>query len=41
MEQVVGQQPHLEPGMVRIELVAAGFVPTQRILAFLDIGSGG
>ena len=36
VKQVVGQKPHLASGLVRIEFVATGLVPTQGILAFLD-----
>ena len=36
MEQVIGQKPLLEPGLVRLELVATGLVPTQGVLAFFD-----
>ena len=36
MQKVAGQNPHLEPGLVGLEPLATGFVPTQGVLAFLD-----
>jgi len=36
MEQVVREKVHLQPGFVRCEPVATGFIPAQRVLAFLD-----
>ena len=36
VEKVVGQKPHLKPGLVRIEFVATGLVPPECVLAFLD-----
>ena len=36
MQEVVGQKPHLQPGLVGLEPLAAGFVPTQGVLPFLD-----
>ena len=36
MEQVVRDKVHLQPGFVRCEPVATGFIPAQRVLAFLD-----
>ena len=36
MQEVVGQNPHLQPGLVGLEPLATGFVPAQGVLAFLD-----
>ena len=35
VKQVIGQKPHLEPGLVRLKLVATGLVPTEGVFAFL------
>ena len=36
MQEVVGQNPHLQPGLVGLEPLATGLVPAQGVLAFLD-----
>ncbi len=36
VQEVVGQNPHLETGLVGLEPLATGFVPTQGVLAFFD-----
>ena len=36
MQEVVGQNPHLQPGLVGLEPLAAGLIPTQSVFAFLD-----
>lgn len=36
MQEVVGRNAHLPPGMVGFEAVAAGLVPPKRVLALLD-----
>jgi hypothetical protein len=36
MQEVVSHNPHLQPGLVGLEPLAAGFVPTQSVLALLD-----
>ena len=33
MQEVVRQNPHLQPGLVGLETVAAGLVPAQSIVA--------
>jgi hypothetical protein len=35
-QEVAGQNPHLEPGLVGLEPLATGFVPPQSVLPFLD-----
>ena len=37
MQEVLGQNPHFETGLVGLEPQATGFVPTQVILAFLNL----
>jgi hypothetical protein len=36
MQEVVGQNTHLQPSLVRLEPLATGLVPAQGIFAFLD-----
>jgi hypothetical protein len=36
LQEVAGQNPHLEPGLVGFEPLATGFVPPQSVLLFLD-----
>src|SRR5208337_3437289 len=36
MQKVVGQNPHLQHGLVGLEPLAAGLIPTQGVFAFLD-----
>ncbi|MDV2502390.1 MAG: hypothetical protein RX318_00335 [bacterium] len=36
VQEVVGQNPHLQPGLVGLETVATGLVPVQDVLALLD-----
>jgi hypothetical protein len=36
MQEVVGQNPHLQPGLVGFEALAAGLVPAQGVFALLD-----
>jgi hypothetical protein len=36
MEEIVGQNPHLQAGLVGLEPLATGFVPAQGVLPFLD-----
>ena len=36
MEKVIGQHPHLQPGLVGFEPLATGLVPAQGVLPFLD-----
>ncbi len=36
MEEIIGQNPHLQPGLVGLEPLPAGLVPTQSVFAFLD-----
>jgi hypothetical protein len=36
VEEVVGQNPHLEPGLVGLEVLATGLVPPESVLSFLD-----
>ena len=36
MQEVAGQNPHLQPGLVGFEALADGLSPAQGILPFLD-----
>ena len=36
MQEIVGQNPHLQPGLVGLEPLATGFVPPKSVLPFLD-----
>ena len=36
MEKVVGQNPHLQPGLIGLETLATGLVPAQDVLALFD-----
>jgi len=36
VQEVVGQNPHLQPGLVGLETMATGLVPAQGVLALLD-----
>ena len=36
VQEVVSQNPHLQPGFVSLKPVAAGLVPAKRVLPFLD-----
>ena len=36
MQEIVGQNPHLQPGLVGLEPLATGLVPAKRVLPFLD-----
>ncbi len=36
VQQVIGQKPHLEPSLVRLEFMTTGLVPTESVFAFLD-----
>jgi len=36
MEKVLGQHPHLQPGLVALEALATGLVPPQSVLPFFD-----
>ena len=36
MQKVVGQNPHLQPGLVGLEPLTASLVPAQGVLPFLD-----
>ena len=36
MQEVIGQNPHLQPGLVGLEPLATGLVPPQSVLPFLD-----
>ena len=36
MKKIVGQNPHLQPGVIRLESRAARLVPPEGILALLD-----
>ena len=36
VQEVVCQKPHRQPGLVGLEPLATGFVPTQGVFAFLD-----
>jgi len=36
VQEVVGQNPHLQPGLVGLEPLAAGLVPAQGVFALLD-----
>jgi len=36
IKEVAGQNPHLQPGLVGLKTLAAGFVPAQGVFAFLD-----
>jgi hypothetical protein len=37
MQEVVGQNPHLQPGLVRLEALATGFVPAQGIFPLFNL----
>jgi len=36
MQEVAGQNPHLQAGLVGLEPLATGFVPPKSVLSFLD-----
>ncbi len=36
VQKIVGQNPHLQPGLVGLETMATGLVPAQGVLALLD-----
>ena len=36
MQEVVSQNPHLQPGLVGLKPLATGLVPAQSVFAFLD-----
>ena len=36
VQEVVGQDPHLQPGLVGLETMATGLVPTQGVFALFD-----
>ena len=36
VQEVVGQNPHLQPGLVGLETLATGLVPAQGVLALFD-----
>ena len=36
VQEVVGQNPHLQPGLVGLEPLATGLVPAQGVFALLD-----